>query len=203
MQLTHTVTTDPYGLTCHQIVHFTYAATTDPCGQIKSLENATYPCSHNTPRWPHRVTWKCNELTHRTTLTHVATPNHQNATYPWSQNWPIWPHQSRQRMLVIWLVCALSPVNPDELYQSWKQSSIYPLVSHSTSHYMTSVFFSNYNSNDIHNFRPKTHKNNNMFWNLFIFRGTEHGNLHQLPVTISRVTHFILQAHTGSDVSHK
>ena len=32
--------------------------------------------------------------------------------------------------------------------------------------------------------------------------GTQHGNLHQLSVTTSRVTYFILQAHTGTGVSH-
>ena len=32
--------------------------------------------------------------------------------------------------------------------------------------------------------------------------GTQHGNLHQLSVTMSRVTCFILPAHTGSGVSH-
>ena len=34
-----------------------------------------------------------------------------------------------------------------------------------------------------------------MFWGLFIFRvGAQHGNLHQLSATMSRVTYFILQA---------
>ena len=42
-----------------------------------------------------------------------------------------------------------------------------------------------------------------MFWSLFkYFASTEHGNLHQLCVTKSRVTYFILQAHTGTGVSH-
>ena len=31
---------------------------------------------------------------------------------------------------------------------------------------------------------------------------TQHGNLHRLSVTMSRVTYFILRAHTGSGVSH-
>ena len=32
--------------------------------------------------------------------------------------------------------------------------------------------------------------------------GTKHGNLHRLSVTTSRVTYFILRAHTGTGVSH-
>ena len=31
---------------------------------------------------------------------------------------------------------------------------------------------------------------------------TQHGNLHRLSVTMSRVTYFILQAYTGTGVSH-
>ena len=40
------------------------------------------------------------------------------------------------------LVGALSPVNHEVkwLYQGWKQTSIYRLVIHSTSHYTTSLF---------------------------------------------------------------
>ena len=36
-----------------------------------------------------------------------------------------------------------------------------------------------------------------MFW-----AGTEHRNLHHMSVSISRVTYFLLQAHTETDVSH-
>ena len=32
--------------------------------------------------------------------------------------------------------------------------------------------------------------------------GSHYGNLHQLPVTMSRMTYFILQTHTGTGVSH-
>ena len=32
--------------------------------------------------------------------------------------------------------------------------------------------------------------------------GTQHGNLQQLSVSMSRVTYFILRTHTGIDVSH-
>ena len=31
---------------------------------------------------------------------------------------------------------------------------------------------------------------------------TQRGNLYQLPVNMSRLTYFILRAHTGTDVSH-
>ena len=40
-----------------------------------------------------------------------------------------------------------------------------------------------------------------MFSNLLHSTGTQHGNLHQLPV-VSGVTFFILQAHIGTSVSH-
>ena len=33
--------------------------------------------------------------------------------------------------------------------------------------------------------------------------GTKQGNLHQLSVTTSRVTYFILRAQTGTGVSHR
>ena len=39
-----------------------------------------------------------------------------------------------------------------------------------------------------------------MFWSLSIFTG--HGNLHKSSVTTSKVTYFILPAHTGTGVSH-
>ena len=39
-----------------------------------------------------------------------------------------------------------------------------------------------------------------MFWEL-TFAGTQHGNLHQLPVTMSKVTHFILRGYTGTCIS--
>ena len=40
-----------------------------------------------------------------------------------------------------------------------------------------------------------------MFWNLYS-AGTQHGSLHQLSVTMIRVTYFVLRAHTGTGVSH-
>ena len=50
------------------------------------------------------------------------------------------------------LVGALSPVNHKGLHQGWTQTLIYLQVTHSTSHYTTSLFCSNHSSNSIHNF---------------------------------------------------
>ena len=41
-----------------------------------------------------------------------------------------------------------------------------------------------------------------MFWNLFSFAGTQQGKLHQMCVTTSWVTYFILLALTETSVSH-
>ena len=53
---------------------------------------------------------------------------------------------------------ALSPVNHKGLYQGWKQTSVYLLVIHSTSHYTISLFLSNHNSNYIHSLEHKLRK---------------------------------------------
>ena len=37
---------------------------------------------------------------------------------------------------------------------------------------------------------------------VYISRDAQHGNLHQLSVTMSRVTFLILRAHTGTGLSH-
>ena len=55
------------------------------------------------------------------------------------------------------------------LYQGWKETSIYPLVSHSMSHYFTSLFFSNRNSNYIHDFGTETQNNNNTCFGACLF----------------------------------
>ena len=66
----------------------------------------------------------------------------------------------------------MSPVNHNGLYQGWKQTPVCLPVIYSTSHYTTSLFFSNHNSNCIQNFGTQTQKNNNTyFWACFIFRG--------------------------------
>ena len=41
-----------------------------------------------------------------------------------------------------------------------------------------------------------------MSWSLLYSAGTQHGNLHQLSVTMSRVTYFIPRIHTGTGVGH-
>ena len=45
-------------------------------------------------------------------------------------------------------------------------------------------------------------KSNNMYFFFVCALGAQHGSLYQLSVTMSRVTDFILRAHTGTDVSH-
>ena len=45
------------------------------------------------------------------------------------------------------------------LHQGWQQTSVYLHVIHPTSLYTTSLFFSNRNSNSIHNFGTQTQKN--------------------------------------------
>ena len=48
-----------------------------------------------------------------------------------------------------------------------------------------------------------TQKSNNVCFAAYLyFAGTRHENLHQLSVTMSRVTYSILRAHTGTGVSH-
>ena len=56
-----------------------------------------------------------------------------------------------------WSAGAFSPVNLKGLHLGWKQTQIYLQVSHSTSHY-SSLFFSNHNSNFIHNSDCKLRK---------------------------------------------
>ena len=46
-------------------------------------------------------------------------------------------------------------------------------------------------------------KNNNTYFRAYSYSvGTQHGNLHPLSVTMSRMTYFILRAHTGTGASH-
>ena len=105
-------------------------------------------------------------------------------------------------LLVSWLVGALSSVPHRGLYQDWKQTSVYLLVIHSTSHYTTNLFYWDHNSNEIHNSGLQTQKYNNTSSGAYVYStGTQHGNLHQLSVTMSRVTYFILRANIGTSVS--
>ena len=103
-----------------------------------------------------------------------------------------------------YLVGALSPVNQKELYTSGLRTRLNPPPSHSfhKSLYQKSLF-SNHRQNYVHNFGTQTHKNKNTCFVAYLYSmGTQHRNLHQLSVTMSRVTYFILQAHTGAGVSH-
>ena len=48
----------------------------------------------------------------------------------------------------------------------------------------------------------KLQENSNTFGDYLSAAGVQHGNMHQLSVTMSNVTYFILLAHTGTGVSH-
>ena len=53
------------------------------------------------------------------------------------------------------------------------------------------------------NFIMQTQKNNNTSVEAYLYSaGAQHGNLHQFSVKMSRVTYFILRAHTGFSISH-
>ena len=109
----------------------------------------------------------------------------------------------RDMTLVSYLVVALNPVSHKRLYQGWKQTSIHLLVIHSTNHYTTCFFFSNHNSNDIHNFGTQTKTNSSTYLGAYLYSaGTQHGTLHQLSVTTSGAILFILRAHAGTGVGH-
>ena len=69
--------------------------------------------------------------------------------------------QKQRRHLVQQLVCylvLLAQSTTKGLYQGWKQTSVYLLVIHSTSHYTISLFLSNHNSNYIHSLEHKLRK---------------------------------------------
>ena len=74
------------------------------------------------------------------------------------------------------------------------------LVIHSTSHYITSLFFSNHNSNHNHNIRTQTKRTSNMFWSLFS------GHLTWKPASTvcnNQQGDLLYSAgHTGTSVSH-
>ena len=49
----------------------------------------------------------------------------------------------------------------------------------------------------------KTQKNNQTCFGTYLYSaGTQHGNLHQMPVMMSRVTYFVLRAQTRTGVNH-
>ena len=95
---------------------------------------------------PQKKTTKKNQQqqTKTTTATYKQTKNRQN------KYWRRFTNSEWVSEWVSWLVsCALSPVNHKGLYQGWTQTSVYPLVIHSTSHYTTSLFFPNKRSNSL------------------------------------------------------
>ena len=94
------------------------------------------------------------------------------------------------------------PCQPQRMISGLKTTfSLISYVIHPTSHSTTSLFFSNPNSNFTYNFGTQTLKNNNTCFGAYLYSmSTQDGNLHQLSVTISRVTCLILQAHTGTGV---
>ena len=101
--------------------------------------------------------------------------------------------------LVSQLVGALSPVNHKGLYQGCKQTS-----SLSPTYSFHKFFFSNHNSimSIISVHKPRKTITHDYFEAYLYSAGTQRGNLHQLSATMSRVTCFILRAHTGTGVSH-
>ena len=74
--------------------------------------------------------------------------------------------EERVSWLVRLIAGALSQVNHKGLYQGWKQTSLYLLVIHSTR-----LFFSNHNSNYVHNFR--TQENNNTCLGAYLYSRRE------------------------------
>ena len=79
------------------------------------------------------------------------------------------------------IVGAFSPISHKWLHQGLKQTSVYLQVIHSTSHYTTNLFLSNYSSNSIHNFGTQTQKNNNTCFGACLFSaGTQ-----QKAITVS------------------
>ena len=104
-----------------------------------------------------------------------------------------------------WLVgSCFEPSQPQGIISGLRaNSSVSPSNCHSTSQYITSLFFSDHNSNYSHNSGTQNHKSTDTcFWAYLYSAGTQHGNLHQSSITTSRVTYFILRAHTGTGVSH-
>ena len=101
------------------------------------------------------------------------------------------------------IVGALNPVNHNILYQGYRQTSIYLLATQRTSYLKK---YTNLSRKDkivpkISDCKPRNilthfgvHK--------YIFADTQYRNLHQFPVTMSRVTYFMLRAHTETGVNH-
>ena len=84
------------------------------------------------------------------------------------------------------------PCQPQRMISGLKTTfSLISYVIHPTSHSTTSLFFSNPNSNFTYNFGTQTLKNNNTCFGAYLYSAdTQHGNLRQLSVTMSRLTYF-------------
>ena len=75
----------------------------------------------------------------------------------------------------------MRPVIHKGLHQGWTQISLYLQVIHFTSHYTTSLFFSDQSSNSVHNFRKQTQKNNKICFGAYLYSaGTQRRNLHRV-----------------------
>ena len=112
------------------------------------------------------------------------------------------------RQIIIFAVCFLEHFffSKSELVRitsGLKRTSICLLLIPSTSHYSTSLFFSNHNPNYSHHFGTQTQKNHTICFGVNLYSaGTQHGNLRRLCVAMNKVTYFIPQAHTGIGVCH-
>ena len=81
-----------------------------------------------------------------------------------------------KKNILSWFDNCLQPTKTGKillgLHQGWKQTSLYLQVSHSTSHYITSLFLLNHSSILSTMLECKTKKNNNTYSGAFItFRG--------------------------------
>ena len=90
------------------------------------------------------------------------------------------------RLVLLLLVGAFSPVSHEGLHQGRKQTSVYILVIHSTSHYTTNLFYSNHNSIIPIISQRKPRETVRRFGAHLPSASTQHGNLHQLPVMRTR-----------------
>ena len=110
-----------------------------------------------------------------------------------------WSVIGSQEPFIGWLVSGcFEPSQPQRIMLGLKTKfSLSPSYSLYKPFYHTSLFLKAqlrlYHNSEWH-----------IFWILVAVRGHSawYGNLHQLSVTMSRVTYFVLRTHTGTDVSH-
>ena len=102
-----------------------------------------------------------------------------------------------------WLVSSLSPVNHKGLKKGLKINfNLCPSYSFHKSLDHKSPFLETQLKVYPHFPTTNQEKQPCIFCSLFIFRGHSTRDLHQLSVTMSRVTYFIMWAHTGTGVTH-